>query len=106
MTFYQNFNVAFAKAIGHSIACLYMIEKIRKIRDSKGVFAAGLTDLSKAFDCISHELLLAKLYAYGFDQISLTFLHACLSQRLHKTKVGSTFSELMISYLVFPKDLS
>ena len=72
-----------------------MIEKIRKIRGSKGVFAAILTDLSKAFDCISHELLLAKQHAYGFHQISLTFMHAYLSQRLQKTKVGSTFSELM-----------
>ena len=72
-----------------------MIEKMGKIRDSKGVFAAVLTDLSKAFDCISHELLLAKQHAYGFDQISLTFMHAYLSQRLQKTKVGSTFSELM-----------
>ena len=55
---------------------LYIIEKIRKIRDSKGVFAPVLTDLSKAFNCISHELLLAKLHAYSFDKISLTFMHA------------------------------
>ena len=74
---------------------LYMIEKIRKIKDSKRVFAAVLTDLSKAFDCILHELLLAKLHAYDSDKISLTFMHAYLSQRLQKTKVGSTFSELM-----------
>ena len=72
-----------------------MIEKIRKIRDYIGVFVAVLTDLSKASDCISHELLLAKLHAYGFDKISLTFMHAYLSQRQQKTKVGSNFSELM-----------
>ena len=72
-----------------------MIEKIRKIRNSKGVFAAVLTDLSKDFDCISHDPLLAKLHAYSFDKISLTFTHAYLSQRLQKTKVVSTFSELM-----------
>ena len=48
---------------------LYMIEKTRKISDSKAAFAAALTDHCKAFDCISHELLLAKLYAYGFDKI-------------------------------------
>ena len=56
-----------------------MIEKIRKIGDSKRIFAAVLANLSKAFDCISHELLLAKLHAYGFDKISLTFMHAYLS---------------------------
>ena len=67
----------------------------RKMRDSKGVFATVLTDLSKAFDCISHELLLVKLHAYGFDKISLTFMHAYLSQRQQKTKLGCTFNELV-----------
>ena len=38
-----------------------MIEKLRKIRYEKGVFAAVLTDLSKALDCISYQLLIAKL---------------------------------------------
>ena len=69
-----------------------MIEKIRKNRDTKGVFAAILTDLSKASDCISHDLLLAK-HVYGFDKTSLTFIHAYLSQQKQKTKAGSTFSE-------------
>ena len=88
MVFHRNFNIAFAQ---HYL--LYMIEKIRKIRDSKGVFAAVLTDLYKAFDCILRELLLAKLHAYGFDKI-LTFMYAYLRQRLQKTKVGSTLSKL------------
>ena len=52
-------------------------------------------DLSKAFDCISHELLLEKLHAYGFDKTLLTFMHAYLNQRLRKTKLGATLSELM-----------
>ena len=72
-----------------------MTEEIRQIRDSKGIFAAVLTDLSKAFDCILHELLLAKPHTYGLDKIWLTFVHAYLSQRQQKSKVGSIFSELM-----------
>ena len=55
-----------------------MIEKLRKSRDEKGVFAAVLTDLSKAFDGITHELLIAELSVYGFDMKSIAFISAYL----------------------------
>ena len=48
--------------------------------------------MSKAFDCINHELLIAKLNAYGFDSPSLKFISAYLNFRKQKTKVSSTFS--------------
>ena len=73
-----------------------MIEKLRKIRDEKGVFAAVLTDVSKAFACLPHQLLIAKLSAYGFDMKSIAFISAQLKNRKQKTKIGSTFSECLI----------
>ena len=39
---------------------------MEKIVDNGGAFETLLTELSKAFDCISHELRIAKLHAYGF----------------------------------------
>ena len=51
-----------------------MIEKWRESVDSGGVFGALMTDLSKAFDCLHHELLIAKLDAYGFDKKSLKLI--------------------------------
>ena len=72
-----------------------MIEKLRKIRDEKGVFAAVLTDLSKAFDCIPHQLLIAKLSAYGFDMKSIAFIFVYLKNRKQKAKIGSTLSECL-----------
>ena len=72
-----------------------MIEKLRKIRDEKGAFAAALTDLSKPFECIPHQLLIAKLSAYGFDMKSLAFISAYLKNRKQKTNIGSIFSECM-----------
>ena len=44
-----------------------MFEKWRSAVDNKKTFRALLTDLSNTFDCLSHELLLAKLHAYGFS---------------------------------------
>ena len=47
-----------------------LIEKWKKSVDNGGAFGALLTDLSKAFDCLPHELLIAKVDAYGFDRSS------------------------------------
>ena len=53
---------------GHSAqhALIRLIETIRKTLDRKGVAGMILMDLSKAFDCMPHDLLIAKLIAYGF----------------------------------------
>ena len=51
-----------------------LIEKWKKSVDNGGALGALLTDLSKAFDFLSYELLIAKLDAYGFDK-SLKLMH-------------------------------
>ena len=78
-----------------------MIEKLRKIRDEKGVFAVVLTDLSKVFDCVPHQVLIEKLSAYGFDMKSIAFISAYLKNRNQKT--GSTFSECLNILFGFPE---
>ena len=93
--FLSKFQCGFRKGFSTQHCLLVMIEKLRKIRDEKGVFAAVLTDLSKAFDCIPHQLLIAKLSAYGFDTKSIAFISAYLKNRKQKTKIGSTFSECL-----------
>ena len=66
-----------------------------KTRDQRGVLATVVTDLSKAFDCIPHDLLIAKLVAFGFDRKSLAFILAYLKNRKQKTNIGSAFSDFL-----------
>ena len=69
-----------------------MIETWKKALDKKQYAGAVLTDLSKAFDCINHELLIAKLEAYGFSHEALHFIYNYLSDRTQRTKVKSSYS--------------
>ena len=50
-------------------------------------------DLSKAYDSLSHDLLIAKLEAFGLDIGSLNFILNYLSLKKHRTKVGSSYSK-------------
>ena len=65
---------------------------MRNILDNKGYSGAILMDLSKAFDTINHELLLAKLHAYGFSEQALLILSSYLSNRKQRIKINNTFS--------------
>ena len=77
----SKFQGGLPKGFGAQNWLLYMIETLRKIRDNHGMFAAFMTDLSKAFDCISHELLVAKVNAYGFNETSLKVIISYLNNR-------------------------
>ena len=60
--------------------------------DNKKTFGALLTDLSKAFDSLPHDLLVAKLNAYGFSLPALRLALSYLSNRKQRTKINSKFS--------------
>ena len=72
---------------------LVLVEKCREVLDKRGYAGILLTDLSKASDCINHELLIAKLHAYGFSLESLTFIQSYLTNRVQRVKINSSFSE-------------
>ena len=58
-----------------------LIETCKKYLDGNESFGALLTDLSKASDCVNHELLIAKLHVYGLDHSSLRLIHSYLNNR-------------------------
>ena len=69
-----------------------MIEIWRRCLDENKVVGAILMDLSKAFDSLPHDLLIAKLHAYGFSHNALTLLLSHLSGRTQCVKNNNTFS--------------
>ena len=79
---------------GHSTEqCLFIMTEIwRKALDNKSVAGAVLTDLSKAFDCLSHDLLIAKLQAYGLGKTALKFIYDYLKDRKQRTKINGVYS--------------
>ena len=76
-----------------------MLEIWKGATDNNKAFGALLTDLLKAFDWLGHDLLIAKLHAYGIDIDSLNILQDYLSNRKQKTKVDFLYSswEAMLS---------
>ena len=69
-----------------------MLEKWKSATDNKKSFGALLTDLSKSLDCLSHDLLIAKLNAYGFNMSALRFVHNYFKNRMQRTKVHAEYS--------------
>ena len=66
---------------------------MEKVVDNHKVFGAVLTDLSKAFHCICHDLLIAKLHANGLSLPALKLLTDYLQNRKQRTKIGSIYSD-------------
>ena len=73
-------------------AIIRVTEKIHKTLDSKGVPGRISKDLSKAFDCRPHDLLIVKLNAYGFGAQSVRLIANYLSNRRQRVKIGNTYS--------------
>ena len=82
----------FRKGYSTQYCLIIMLEPWKKSLDNRKIAGALLTDLSKAFDCLNHELLIAKLEAYGFHHSALTYIFSYLSDRKQRTKVNNFLS--------------
>ena len=69
-----------------------MLEKWKASLDKGEYVDVIFMDLSKAFDTINHDLLLAKLKAYGFSHNALAFMLSYLKNRSHRVNINSNFS--------------
>ena len=97
-TFLPKFIAAYRESYSSSHVFIRLIENWKQALDENFVVGTVLMDLSKAFDCIPHDLLIAKLYAYGFSEKSAVFLYSYLKRRKQSVKIDdilSTFQSLI-----------
>jgi hypothetical protein len=73
-----------------------LLDSWKKALDSNKFVGVMSMDLSKAFDCIPHGLLIAKLKAYGFSEQACLFMSSYLSGRKQRVKVDDARSEWML----------
>ena len=92
---FHDFMFAYRKFHGCAAALLTLTEHWREELDKRKVIAAVATDLSKAFDCLPHDLILEKLKFYGMNDNSVSLLQSYLSSRYQRVKLGQTFSTWM-----------
>ena len=98
-TFLSKFIAAYRENYSSSHVFIRLIENWKQALDENVVVGTVLMNLSKAFDCIPHDLLIAKLYAYGFSEKSAVFLYSYLKRRKQNVKIDDILStfRLLIS---------
>ena len=104
-SFLSQYLCRFRKSYNTQQALVRFLEKCKSILDNKGFTGAILMDLSKAFDCLNHELLIAKLNAYGFTRTALKHIHSYLTKRQQRVKINGSFSTIKCSSIGVPKAL-
>ena len=89
---FNPFLAAFRKGFGCQTTLLRLLEDWKRALDNHECVAAILMDLSKAFDCLPHNLLKAKLKAYGLSTKAVDLLDSYLSNRQQRVKLGPATS--------------
>ena len=82
----------FRKRYSTQHALLYMLHNWQREIDRGKRVGVILMDLSKAFDCINHDLLIAKMHSYGFSKQSLRLIKDYLTDRKQRVGVDGVFS--------------
>ena len=90
--FLSPFLCGYRQGFNTQYALLSLIEKWKNTLDNKSYTGVVLMDLSKAFETINHELLIAKLHAYGFSKQALKILFSYMSDQWQRNKINKSFS--------------
>ena len=86
----SNLVSAYRKNYNSQHVLVRLLEEWRKCLDNNYVVGGVLMDLSKAFDCVPHDLLIGKLEAYGINENLLAYFHSYLSNRKQCVRINVT----------------
>ena len=92
----SQFVLAYRKNFNTQHVLLRLIEEWRQGLDNNKTVGAVLMDLSKAFDCLSHDLIIAKLAAYGLEDRALQIIYSYLKNSKQSVKVKGVISLLKV----------
>ena len=90
--FFSMYQRNFRKRFGDQHCLVLMLKQFKSFNDKQKSFGALMADLSKAFSCLSHELIITRLHAYEFDEQALELMNSYLSERNQRTKLGVHYS--------------
>ena len=84
--------MCFRKGHACQTTLLRLLEDWKSALDKNCYMAAVLMDLSKAFDCLPHNILLSKLAVYGLSSQSVKLLESYLTGRKQQVKIQGVVS--------------
>ena len=92
--FFYRFQYGFRSGVGTEIALIETIDMINQTFNESSYMGALFLDLRKAFDCIDHEILLGKLFQYGFRGPSFDLLKSYLTNRVQYVTIDGKSSNI------------
>ena len=91
-TVLSKFQCGFRKGYSTQDCLLATVENCKKALDQGNEYGALLTDISKAFDCLPHDLIAVKLHAYCFWTELFILINSSLTERKKSVKINDQFS--------------
>lgn len=97
------FQFGFRKRHPTETACCYLIEDIKSSLDGGGVVGLDFLDLRKAFNTVTHELLLSKLKLFSLNRNTQNWIKSYLSDRQQCVRVNNVTSPLKACTMGVPQ---
>ena len=101
----SKYQFGFRKGFSAQHCLLGILEKWKRSVDQGKVLGVLLTNLSETFDCLSYEIIVAKLNAYGFLLSALKLISNYLTDRKKRTKINNLYNSWEDILFRYRKDL-